>query len=146
HLVSGDAILPVITPDDRSVIFLSSRSGLQSPWIVSIDGGMPSQIVPMFAGAFSVDISPDGRSLVFGTTDEQTRYIPIVCDLPACTNRRSLPAVPPGRLHWTPDGRAIAFIASAAPSNVWLQPTDGTPRRQLTRLTEQTISDFAWAR
>ena len=65
----------------------------------------------MFAGAFSLDVSPDGKSLVFGTTDEQNRYIPVVCDLPACTNRRSLAAVPPGRLRWTPDGRAIAYIS-----------------------------------
>jgi serine/threonine protein kinase len=146
QLVAGDAILPIVTPDDRSVIFLSSRSGLQSPWIVSIDGGTPTEIVQTFAGAFSVDVSPDGRSLVFGTTDEQNRYFPIVCDLPACTNRRSLPAVPPGRLRWTPDGSAIAFVNSAAPSNVWLQPLDGGPARQLTRFNDLTVSDFAWSR
>jgi eukaryotic-like serine/threonine-protein kinase len=146
HLVTGDAILPVVTPDDRSVIFLSSRSGLQSPWIVSIDGGAPRQIVNMFAGAFSLDVSPDGRSLVFGTTDEQNRYVPIVCELAACANRQRLAAVPPGRLRWTPDGRAIAFISPATPSNIWLQALDGTARRQLTHLTDRIISDFAWSR
>ena len=146
HLVTGDAILPVITQDDRSVIFLSSRSGLQSPWIVPIGGGTPAQIVNLFAGAFSLDVSPNGKSLVFGTTDAQNRYTPVVCDLPGCTNRRSLPAVPAGRLRWTPDGRAIAYISSATPSNVWLQPLDGTPVRQLTHFTDRTMSDFAWSR
>jgi Tol biopolymer transport system component len=146
HLVTGDAILPIVTPDDRNVIFLSSRSGLQSPWIVSIDGGMPAQIVNMFAGAFSLDVSPDGKSLVFGTTDAQNRYTPVVCDLPACTGRRSLAAVPPGRFRWTADGKAIAYINSVTPSNVWLQPLDGTPSRQHTHFTERTISDFAWTR
>jgi serine/threonine protein kinase len=146
HLVTGDAILPVVTADDQSVIFLSSRNGVQSPWIVSIDGGTPTQIVNMFAGAFSLDVSPDGKSLVFGTTDAQNRYTPVVCDLPACTTRRSLAAVPPSRLRWTPDSRAIAYIDSVTPSNIWLQPLDGTPARQLTQFTERTISDFAWSR
>ena len=145
HLVAGDAILPIVTPDDRSVIFLSSRSGVQSPWIVSIDGGTPRQIVNMFAGAFSLDVSPDGKSLVFGTTDEQNRYIPIACELPACANRRRLAAVPPGRLRWAPDGGAIAYLSSATPSNIWLQALDGTAPRQLTHLTDGTISDFAWS-
>jgi Tol biopolymer transport system component len=146
HLVTGDAILPIVTPDDRNVIFLSSRSGLQSPWMVPIDGGMPTQIVNMFAGAFSLDVSPDGKSLVFGTTDAQNRYTSVVCDLPACTGRRSLAAAPPGRLRWTADGKAIAYISSVTPSNVWLQPLDGTLSRQHTHFTERTISDFAWTR
>ena len=146
HLVTGDAILPIVTPDDRSVIFLSGRSGLQSPWIVSIDGGTPMQIANIFAGAYSLDVSPDGKSLVFGTTDEQNRYVPIVCELPACANRRSLSAVPLSRLRWTPDGRAIAYISPATPSNIWLQPLDGTSPRQLTHLTDRIISDFVWSR
>ena len=146
HLVTGDAILPVVTPDDRRVIFLSSRTGLQSPWIVSIDGGTPVQIVNMFAGAFSLDVSSDGQLLLFGTTDERNRYVPVVCELPACASRRRLPAVPPSRLRWAPDGRAIAFISAATPSNVWLQPLDEAPARQLTHLTDGTISDFAWSK
>jgi Tol biopolymer transport system component len=146
HLVAGDAILPIVTPDDRNVIFLSGRSGLQSPWIVSIDGGTPAQIANIFAGAYSLDVSPDGKSLVFGTTDEQNRYVPTVCELPACANRRSLSAVPLSRLRWTPDGRAIAYVSPATPSNIWRQPLDGTPPRQLTHLTDRIISDFTWSR
>jgi serine/threonine protein kinase/Tol biopolymer transport system component len=146
HLVTGDAILPIVTPDDRSVIFLSGRSGLQAPWIVSIDGGTPTQIANLFAGAYSLDVSPDGKSLVFGTTDEQNRYVPVVCELPACANRRSLSAVPLSRLRWTPDGRAIAYVSPATPSNIWLQPLDGTSARQLTHLTDRIISDFTWSR
>jgi Tol biopolymer transport system component len=146
HLVTGDAFLPVVTPDDRSVVFLSRRSGLQSPWIVPLSGGTPTQLVNVFAGAFSLDVSPDGRSLVLGTTDEQNRYLPVVCQLPGCTDRRNLPPMPPGRLHWTPDGRAVAFVSSTTPSNVWVQPLDGTPARQLTHFTDRAISDFAWSR
>jgi len=146
HLVRGDAILPVVTPDDQQVLFLSSRTGLQSPWIVPIGGGTPTQIANVFAGAFSLDVSPDGRLLVFGTTDAQNRYTPLVCELPACSNRRQLAAVPPGRLRWTPDGRAVAYISAATPSNVWLQPLDGAPPRQLTQFTDRTVSDFAWSR
>jgi Tol biopolymer transport system component len=45
-----------------------------------------------------------------------------------------------------PDGKAIAYINSITPSNVWLQPLDGTPPRQITSFTERTISDFGWSR
>jgi eukaryotic-like serine/threonine-protein kinase len=145
HLVTGDAFLPVITPDDRSVVFLSRRSGVQSPWIVSLNGGAPTQLVNLFAGAYSVDVSPDGRLLAFGTVDEQNRYVTVVCDLPGCMNRRNVPPLPQGRLRWIPDSSAVAFISSTKPSNVWLQPLDGTAPRQLTHFKDGVISDFAWS-
>jgi Tol biopolymer transport system component len=144
QLVPGDdATKPVVTPDDRHVIFVSSRSGLQSPWMVSIDGASPTQIVNEFIGADSnIDVSPDSKSIVLTLRGEV-----LVCDLPACTSRRSLPTLAFGAWpHWMPDGRAIAY-RDATQSNLWVQPLDGKPPRQLTHFREgRAIVDFGWSR
>lgn len=91
QLVPGHVRSPVVTPDGRSVIFLSNRRRVLSPWMVSIDGGEPTQLVNIFAGTESLDVSPDGKAIVFRSRDDQGRSITIVCDRPACTSRRNLP-------------------------------------------------------
>src|SRR5262245_832137 len=50
QLVSGLMLASIVTPDSRHVVFLSVRSGVQSPWIVPIEGGEPTQITNTFAG------------------------------------------------------------------------------------------------
>ena len=51
------------------------------------------------------------------------------------------------RLRWTPDGRSVAFIrTSRRVSNLWGQPIDGGPPRQLTDFKDQRIANFAYSR
>ena len=138
----------MVTADDRYVVFISNRSGLIAPWIVSIDDGTPTQVVNVFACAPGVDASPDGKLLVFAGREENRNYV-VVCDLTTCTNRKSvaLPPIGPSRLRWTPDGRDIAYVDSVTQANIWIQPLDGKPPRQLTPFTDaRTIGDFAWSR
>ena len=50
-----------------------------------------------------------------------------------------------GDRHWTPDSPAIAYWGAG--SELWLQPIDGSPARQLTDLRDRrAIADFAWSR
>jgi Tol biopolymer transport system component len=148
QLVAGDAGVPIVTPDDRRVVFLSLRSGVQSPWIVSIDGGTPTQVTNLFAGVTAVDVSADSKSLLFRTVSGQNRVF-VACDLPSCANLRHLTSPPEfglGRIRWTPDGRAFAY-GDVAGTNLWVQPLDGGPPHQLTHFIDgRTIDDFAWAR
>ncbi len=94
QLVPGQIRGPVMAPNGRFVVFSSSRRGALSPWIVSIDGGELVQVTTTFAGESSLDISPDSKTIVFTSRDDQGRPITSVCDLPACTSRRSLPVFP----------------------------------------------------
>jgi serine/threonine protein kinase len=146
QLVSGQAFGPVVTGDDRSVIFVSSRSGQQALWMVPIEGGTPIEIVK---GANFPSISPDGRSLLFASRADGNRQTLVICDLPACTARRTL-ALPPGaapRIGWAPDGRGVAYRDAATQANLWVQPLDGSPPHQITHLpADRTISSFAWSR
>jgi Tol biopolymer transport system component len=146
QLVSGQAAWPGVTRDDRSVIFVSARSGQQALWMVSLEGGTPIEIA---RGANSPSISPDGRSLLFATRGDGTQQTLVICDLPACTARRTLSPPPgaAGRVGWAPDGRAVVYRDAATQANLWVQPFDGSPPHQLTHFpTDHTISSFAWSR
>jgi Tol biopolymer transport system component len=46
------------------------------------------------------------------------------------------------RGRWTPDGRGLAY---AEKGNIWVQSLDGGQPRQLTKFTDQEITDFAWS-
>jgi eukaryotic-like serine/threonine-protein kinase len=147
QLASGPAFNPIITRDDRQVVFLSLRGTIQSPWLVPLDGGEPTQIVDAFAGSFSLDVSPDGQRLVFFSTDPQGRFLLVVCDMPSCANRQdlTLPAnYRPVLARWTPDGKGIAYI-DASGANLWSFPLAGGDPRQITNFTDRTIQSFAWS-
>jgi len=91
-----------------------------------------------------IDVSPDSKSIVFelGTPAYGSW---LICALPDCSNRRRFARQlgDGGISRWTPDGRAIAYIRER---NIWAQPLDGGPRRQLTHFTDGwAIDDFAWS-
>ncbi|HUL82433.1 MAG TPA: hypothetical protein VL131_09825, partial [Gammaproteobacteria bacterium] len=151
-LVRGDAFMPIVTPDDRNVVFLSTRGGRQSPWIVPIEGGEPVQITDAQAGADSLRISPDGRRLVFLSLDQNSLQGLLVCDLPGCANRVAV-ALPPNGFpmapRWSADGREIAYL-EARRTNIWALPLDGGAPHPITHFADdvpgRTITDFAWSR
>jgi serine/threonine protein kinase/Tol biopolymer transport system component len=145
-LVAGDAWFPTVTSDNRSVIFLSSRTGQQSPWIMALQGGEPRQVVDLFAGSPGVAVSPDGDWMAFlSREDRQNRAVAVVCSLPDCGQRKVIPDLGASRLRWTPDGRGITFIDGADPRNLWTIPTGGGRRSQLTHFDDRTIVDFDWS-
>ncbi|MCI0618666.1 hypothetical protein L0244_37285, partial [bacterium] len=51
---------------------------------------------------------------------------------------------PFGRIHWTPDGRGIAYIRQGEP-NIYVQPVDGSPPQRLTNFTADRVFNFAWS-
>jgi Tol biopolymer transport system component len=145
QLVSGVANGPVVTGDDRSVIFGSGRSGPRALLMVPIEGGTPTEIVK---DANFPSVSPNGRSLLFASQGDGNQRTLVMCDLPACAARRTL-APPPGAalgVRWAPDGRSVAYRDAATQANLWVQPIDGSPPHQLTHFpTDRTISSFAWS-
>lgn len=147
RLASSAGTVMMVTPDDQSVVFISDESGLQTPWVVSLDGGSPKQLVNVFAGGFGLDITPDGTSLLFISRDQRGQSIIIACELPGCASRRTFSALGAirSRIRWMPGGRAFAYV-DRAQSNLWARPLDGTPPYQLTHFTDRTIVDFAWSR
>ena len=56
------------------------------------------------------------------------------------------PTHPERVVHWTTDGHALTFIDNAGgASNIWLQPLDRGPRRQVTHFASGTMATFDWS-
>jgi eukaryotic-like serine/threonine-protein kinase len=141
RLVRGNVRNPMVAPNGQFAAFLSTRRGPLSPWTVSIDGGEPVQVATTFAAEGSLAVSPDSKAILFRDGGGNTT----VCDLPACTSRRTVSPALAGVRRWTPDGRALAYL-DLAQTNIWIQPIDGSPPRQLTHFTDgRLIGDYAWS-
>ena len=50
-------------------------------------------------------------------------------------------------LRWSPDGRELSYIVTrAGVSNIWSQPIDGGPPKQLTDFNSNLIFFYDWSR
>jgi len=50
-------------------------------------------------------------------------------------------------VQWTPDGKSILYSTIANNvSNIWSQPVNGGPAKQLTDFKEMMITGFSWSR
>jgi serine/threonine protein kinase len=92
------------------------------------------------------EISPDGRSIAFTSVDAQNQPTLTVCDLEACSSRKTFPARGVGEGHWMPDGRGMAYV-EAGTQDIWVQSLDGGAPRQLTHFPADghQIWDFAFS-
>ena len=142
----GGETSPAITPDGRWVIFQhTDASNISMIKKVSIDGG---EMLPVSkVEAVNPTISPDGSFIVckydFKRTNRtQIAILPIdggepvkVLNSPAMGRSRSI--------RFSPDGRSFIYIDSRDKvDNLWEQPIDGAPARQLTNFTEDKIFLF----
>ncbi|HEY9284714.1 MAG TPA: winged helix-turn-helix domain-containing protein [Pyrinomonadaceae bacterium] len=141
---------PDISPDGRWVVYMSIDKNLPTVWKTSTDGGgAPVQLsdkitsVPRF--------SPDGRFIACFyraqvSTFSKLAVIPSDGGEPVKVFDRSPTVIVEAGIQWTPDGRALTFIDNRdGVSNIWLQPLDGGPAKQLTNFTSETIFRFAWS-
>jgi eukaryotic-like serine/threonine-protein kinase len=145
RLFEGSAYWPLITADDKNVIYESFGGDKLQLWIVPLTGGDPQLLNP--AEAAHPRISPDGKLLAFGSR-EQEQWFLSVCDLPACAQVRHVRPINMRvfNLQWMPDGRTIAYSPATGGGNIMIQPLDGSPERQLTHFTDgKTIYDYKWS-
>ena len=142
---------PRTSPDGNWVVFDSYSTGKQQLWRISINGGEPQRLTDLFST--ESDVSPDGKFIACFFIDEgkdkrwRLGILPFdggnpvkVFDLPQTVAVDNSP-------QWTPDGRGITFIDwSADRSNLWLQPIDGGPAKQLTDYKQGYVFRREWTR
>jgi Tol biopolymer transport system component len=146
ELVPGGAFWPAVTHDNQNVIYQSFAAGALQLWVAPLAGGKPKLLNPVDAAHPA--ISPDGKMLAFGSREREQWFIS-VCDLPDCAEVRHVRPMDVRLfvLHWTPDGKGIAYASLAAGANIWIHPLDGSPERQLTHVTDnRQFVDFGWSR
>jgi Tol biopolymer transport system component/DNA-binding winged helix-turn-helix (wHTH) protein len=139
---------PSLSPDGRWVFFTSQELGWPVVARVSLDGGKPIPFTQHRSGRPVV--SPDGKQVAYLFREEQTRRM-MVALLPIEGGEpvkifHEMPTPDGYLLRWTPDGRALAYIATReGVSNIWAQPIAGGPPRKLTDFKEDQIYQFAWS-
>jgi Tol biopolymer transport system component len=146
----GFDLRPDISPDGRWVVYMSVIKDSPTLWKTSIDGGeAPIQLTDKIASVPRV--SPDGRFIACFYRAQVDTYsklavLPFDGGEPVKVFDRSPTTFVEAGIQWTPDGRALSFIDNRdGVSNVWLQPLDGSPAKQLTNFTSETIFRFAWS-
>jgi eukaryotic-like serine/threonine-protein kinase len=137
------------SPDSKWVVYHSSNQGRRTVWRVPIEGGNPEQLTdyPSVAPV----VSPDGKWICIYYRSEtkapwRLGIIPFSGGPPVKSFE-----VPPGvvfqsLVRWTPDGSALAYIINKdGMSNIWVQPLDDRPVRQLTKFKSDQIFWFEWS-
>ena len=136
------------SPDGKWVVFLryADKIGL---WKIPIEGGDPTLI---FQGrAISPAVSPDGKKIAFIFTNSKISLISfdggeITETFDAMPQTKTSIDVSKRNLQWTPDGKAINYVASNnGVSNIWRQPIDGSPPVQVTKFDSGRIFNFAYS-
>jgi serine/threonine protein kinase len=154
RLTSGSSakLGPDISPDGTWITYAT----FEGPMKMSLASGQITNIGPP-SGEYPT-ISPDGKWIAFVATDEQTsqdviqivaydqktpsRLLPFIQEpqVPVSANLGSSP------IRWTADGKAITYVRTKnGVSNIWIQPIDGSPARQLTSFTSMYIWRHAWS-
>jgi len=142
---------PILSPDGQWIFYLSLRAqGVSELLKISIDGGSPVSLLNDGLPG-SPAISPDGKTLAFTYRKPALGKLKLALlptDLSAPLKVLETTDVPRRSLvRWTKDGQGIAYVKVGGNiSNIWVQPIDGGPPRQLTSFDSELIYNFAFSR
>jgi serine/threonine protein kinase len=140
---------PVCSPDGKWVYYSDAANGGKLTR-VPLDGGTPERLSDLPTLRF--DISPDGKLAAFATfasagiAKKQLALVPL--DFPQNTKILDLqrPTTSLGATRFTHDGKAVVYpFRDEDAENLWLQPLDGSPGKQITNFKSEQISDFRWS-
>jgi Tol biopolymer transport system component len=138
---------PRFTPDGQWVIFFTvTESGTPKIAKVSIEGGDAMELTDYWT--VLPTISPDGKLIAAGYQDEQQNahfaIIPLSGGKPIKVLPMPSTAFPVAGLEWTPDSSTLVYVQNRnGVSNIWGQPIDGDPPKQLTNFKSDLIFKFA---
>ena len=161
RLTNGEIdVGPLCSQDGKWLYYFDGKDS--HPMRVSLDGGTPEVLPPAAVPNSSARgfgaISPDDKMLaVFGTVvDKATNtyankfafYNTDSLNAPAAvlTANPRVTALN-GGMRFTPDGKALAYVIRSENNvdNIWVQPLDGKPGRQITQFQSDQIPGFGWS-
>jgi len=141
-------MFPMCSPDGKTVFYMDMT--VPAYMKVSIDGGQPERVTKDFA-EFNAgfDVARDGKTVVLGTYDFKAQRPTIsLVSLDSGQVLRMFEYDPrhQGQPRFSPDGKGIVYpVREKGVDNLWLQPLDGGPGRQLTNFGSLKIYSYQWS-
>jgi serine/threonine protein kinase len=139
-------ILAVCSPDGKWVFYSDISNGSKLTK-VPLDGGKPERLSEL--PVFGFDISPDGKLAAFatfGSSSPKRQLASLPVDSPQNTKLLELQRPSQGLARFTHDGKAVVYpFRDQDADNLWLQPLDGSPGKQITNFKSEQITDFHWS-
>jgi serine/threonine protein kinase len=141
-------MFPMCSPDGKTLFYLDTLAAAYMK--VPIDGGKPERVSTTYAAnAEGFDIARDGKTAVMGTYDFKSQRPSIsLVSLESGKELRTFEYDPRHRgiLRFSPDGKGIVYpVREKGVDNLWVQPLDGSPGRQLTNFTALKIYWYQWS-
>ena len=145
QLIDG-ALAPSCSPNGKWFTYYYRR-GI---WRMPTEGGQGTMLVENTGGPGNSAISPDGRFVAYRVQEQDgNRYLLKLAVIPADGGAILYKITSPfgaTRLRWAPDGKGLNYLLTRdGAQNLWVQPVDGSPARQVTRFPDSDIFDFAWS-
>ena len=144
---------PDYSPDGKWIVYVSVRADKDSwtLWKAPLHGGEPAQLTDLVSSWPAV--SPDGKLIAFFYQQKQPQprlrivIIPFEGGSPVRAFDAQQTVAPPFYVQWSADGQALNYLdIRDGVSNIWSQPLDGRPPRQVTNFTLGRIRNFDWSR
>jgi eukaryotic-like serine/threonine-protein kinase len=141
-------MFPMCSPDGKTVFYVDMT--VPAYMKVSIDGGQPERVTKDFA-EFNAgfDVARDGKTVVLSTYDFKAQRPTIsLVSLDSGQVLRMFEYDPrhQGQPRFSPDGKGIVYpVREKGVDNLWLQPLDGGPGRQLTNFGSLKIYSYQWS-
>ena len=142
-----DILSQTWTPDGRSLVFASNRTGSYSLWRVRVSGGTPERIQGITLGAADPSFSRDGRRMAFSQFFLDTNVWRIDIEHPSAPPRPLiLSTVADSSPQYSPDGTRIAFRSSRSGSHeIWACDSEGKQSVQMTNFAGPLTGTPRWS-
>ena len=138
--------VPACSNDGKSLYYLDAAENHFLKRI-PIEGGSPETIIKSSADPYA--LSPDGKAVATFEVREADHTVLLVLYSLADGKKSALEFDQRGLsgLAFLPSGKAVAYeVREKGVDNLWIQPLDGTPRRQLTHFTAERIASYAFSK
>ena len=135
---------PKCSTDGKLVYYMDAADNFL-PKRVPIEGGTPETV---FDSALGGALSPDGKTLVTLETRELDHKLMLkfVSTEDKKTWYHDVDQRASGPFRFTADGKGFVYtVHEKGVDNLWIQPLDSSPYRQLTHFTSERIAQFAFS-